>query len=86
MSKKFMVFWQPLQKPDERYLSLVPEEVKAAQALRESGKIIGDWIASDRSKGWLLMKAESEAEVVNDLKTLPLYDFLGIEITGLFNE
>ena len=85
MQKKYMILWKPEQKPDDKYISLIPEEIKAAQALKDKGKILEDWIALDRSKGWILMRAESESEIVEDLKTLPLYGFLTIEITELFN-
>lgn len=84
MPKKYMVFWKPEQKPDDKYTSLIPEEIKAAQALKDKGKILEDWIAQDRSKGWILMRAESEREVIEDLKTLPLYSFLILEISELF--
>lgn len=84
MARRFMVYWEPINKPDEKYISLIPEEIKAAEKLKEKGSIIGDWISSDRSKGWLLMSGESDAEVIQALKTLPLYDFLKLEITELF--
>lgn len=84
MIKRFMVLWEPLKKPDEQYLSLVPEEIKAALALKEQEKIVEDWIAADRSRGWILMQGKSETEIVSDLETLPLYGFLKIEITELF--
>lgn len=85
MKNRYMVFWKPAQKPDERYISLIPEEVRAAEALKKKGSIIEDWIAADRSKGWLLMQAESKNELFTDLKTLPLYPFLLLEITDLFS-
>ena len=84
MPKKYMVFWKPENKPNDEYISLIPEEIKTTQALKEKGKIVEDWIALDRSKGWILMQGESENEVVDDLKALPLYRFLTLEITELF--
>lgn len=86
MKKKFMIFWEPSKKPGDEYISLIPSEIIAAEKLKKAGSIVCDWISSDRSKGWLLMQAGSEEEVIHDLKTLPLYDFLRIEITELLSQ
>lgn len=42
MPKKYMVFWKPEQKPDDKYIALIPEEIKKrGRNTKEKGKNTG---------------------------------------------
>ena len=66
-----------------------PNVFKAGAEQKQVTKLIGDrkmeqmFLASDRSRGWLIMLAESETAALASAKTLPFYPSMMIETTPL---
>jgi hypothetical protein len=57
---------------DENFISLIPSHRLKVNELLEEGKIKSYSLSADRSKLWVVIKAESEMEVDELLSTLPL--------------
>lgn len=63
--------------------ALIPQEQAHVKALMEQGAIEALYLSTDRSPVWLVMRGESQAQVEQDLRSLPLYPYMQFEIVPL---
>jgi hypothetical protein len=67
----------------EDFLNLIPEQRKLVDELLENGTIYFYSLAFDRSRLWVGIRANSEAEVWNILYTFPLIEYMNADIHEL---
>lgn len=75
-----------IQLPDvitEEFVAKIPSQRKVVDRLFLEGKIHLYSLAFDRSKLWIAMNAENEAEVWNILYTFPLIEYMNADIHEL---
>lgn len=69
--------------PDEmnrEFIALVPQQTVCVTRLMNSGIITNCILSSDRTKLWLIIKAESISKVKETLKSFPVRDYMSYEI------
>lgn len=71
---------QPL---DERAMALLPAEEARAAELAEQGILEALYLPADQSGAWTVWRCESLEEVEEVAQTLPLYQYLNIQISPL---
>jgi muconolactone delta-isomerase len=64
-------------------VSLADAEHEQVEKLIAEKKMEQMFLAENRSKGWLIMLAQSEKEALNAAATLPFYPVMHIDITPL---
>lgn len=64
-------------------VALVEQERAQVARLIEEGRMEQILLAADRSRGWLVLRAASEAEAREAVATLPFYPSMHIEVTPL---
>jgi hypothetical protein len=67
----------------EEFLSLIPDQRKIVDELLSDGTIYFYSLAFDRSRLWVGVRAENEAEVWNILYTFPLIEYMNADIYEL---
>lgn len=81
--KKFIV---DIELPDvitEDFISGIPDQRRVVDRLFQEGRLFSYSLAFDRSKLWIGMNAENEAEVWNILYTFPLVEYMNADIHEL---
>jgi muconolactone delta-isomerase len=63
--------------------ALVPQEQAHIKELREKGVVENLYISASRGHVWLIIHADSQAQVEQELSALPLYPYMQFEITQL---
>lgn len=58
------------------FFSLIPAQHYAVEKLMTAGIIVSYTLSADQSKLWIIMTADSEADLVRQLETLPLSRFM----------
>lgn len=71
---------QPL---DETMMALLPAEEARADELAEQGVLEALYLPADQSGAWTVWQCESLDEVQEVAQTLPLYEYLNIDISAL---
>lgn len=64
---------------------LVPDERARVGELREQGVVEELFLAADRSRGWFVMRGESEDDVWEATASLPLFRFWEVTNTEIFD-
>jgi len=67
----------------EEVQELVPAEQARVKELKEEGILEDLFLAADRSRGWLVMRGESEGEAREAAASLPLSKLWEVEVTPL---
>ena len=70
-------------RPTEEVIALIPAEQAKVKELAEQGIHEAIYVAADQSVAWMVWNCESEAAIEEIHKTLPLHDYLAIEVTLL---
>ncbi|MCX6290770.1 MAG: hypothetical protein NT126_03300 [Bacteroidetes bacterium] len=81
--KQFMISIKLTDEFTEEFISLIPEQRAMVNSLMRKGIITSYSLASDRSKLWVVMEAESEINVIEVLSEFPLIGFMKPEIIEL---
>jgi len=63
--------------------ALIPQERAHVQELTEQGTVHGLYLATDGSRGWMVMQGESEEDINRLLATFPLRPYMQVEIVPL---
>ena len=74
------------QPPTDEIMALIPTEQTRSKELAEQGIVESVYIAADQSAAWMVWICNSRAALDEFTKTLPLYEFLNIDITPLADE
>ena len=72
--------------PTEEVLALIPVEQAILKELAEQGIYEASYVAADLSNAWAIWNCESQAAVEEIHETLPLHDYLTIDITLLSDD
>ena len=80
---RFMLTFTWKQPPDEEVKALMPAEEARVKELVEHGISESTEFAADQSTLWTVWNSASEDEVQETLQTLPLYEFMNIDISPL---
>ena len=72
--------------PTEEVLALIPIEEARAKELAEQGLLEALYVAADLSNAWAVWNCGSQAALEETHATLPLHDYLNIDITLLADE
>ena len=80
---KYMVAFTFLQQEREAILAHLPEEQTRAKELQEQGLVEATYLATDQSRGWLVMLGASEEHVRQAFTSLPLNRYMQWEMTSL---
>lgn len=79
----YMVSFTFIPGHQSEILAVLPEERTHANMLRERDIIEEEYLISDGSGGWIVMKGESKEEIQKTLEALPLYPYVVLEIATL---
>lgn len=82
MSQYMVEFILPNEMTEE-FVAKVPRQRLKINELMSSGKILSYSLASDRSKLWCIVRADSEYKVMEIIAEFPLIDYLNPTITEL---
>ncbi|HEY3991612.1 MAG TPA: muconolactone Delta-isomerase family protein [Ktedonobacteraceae bacterium] len=77
---RFMVNFSTRPGSEEAAVALIPAEQARIRALSEQGIVEALYLATDRARGWLVMKSESLAQAQEYLQTLPLHAYLEMDV------
>ena len=69
--------------PTEEVLGLIPAEQARIKELTKQGVVEAFYAAADKSAAWVIWNCESQADLEEGHKTLPLHDYLTSDITLL---
>lgn len=72
--------------PTNEVLELIPAEQAKIKELAAQGVVEAAYAAADGSAMWIVWNSESQADVEEVHKTLPLHDYLQSDITILTDE
>lgn len=64
-------------------MARVPQEQAHISVLKERGVVEELYVSSDLSHVWIVMKAESQEQLQQYLQTLPLYNYMQLEVLPL---
>lgn len=67
----------------EEFVSLIPSQRAHINRLMAEGRIVSYSLSSDRSRLWVMVLAESEAEAKNIVSTFPLRRFMNVSVHPL---
>ena len=71
---------QPLH---DEFVSRIPQQRQIVNRLLQEGKILNYSLSMESSQLWVICAANSEAELMELISTLPLTDFMDIRISEL---
>lgn len=71
---------QPLS---EEFISCIPHQRQAVNRLLQEGKILNYSLSLETSKLWTVFSAQSEAELMELISSLPLTDYMKVHISEL---
>ncbi len=81
--KQYMVeFDVPIPLTDN-FLDLIPEQREALDLLFAEGKLLSYTVASDRSRVWAVMIAETESELLSYIDNLPMTPYMDYDYCEL---
>ena len=80
---QYMVVCTLPQPLTEDFISRIPQQRQAVNRLLQEGKILNYALALESSTLWLVCSANSEAELMEMISTLPLTDFMKVHINEL---
>ena len=83
MKKTFMIEFELPDTFSEAFLALIPQQRLFIDNLLADGTVKSYSLALDRSRLWTVLIAESEIEVVEIIKTMPLRDHMLAHISQL---
>ena len=72
-----------LPKLTKELISLIPSQIAVTNKLMKSGKLSTYTLSMDRTKLWVMIKAESENEAIEVLRTFPIYPYIDFYIYKL---
>ena len=74
------------QPPNDTIKALLPAEQVRIEELTEQGIVEAMYVSADRSVAWVIWNCKSRAALDEVVKTLPIYDFMNIDVTPLAEE
>ena len=80
---RFMLTFTWKKPPNEEIMAHMPAEEARGKELVEQGIAESAEIAADQSTYWVVWNCQSEAEVQETLRTLPMYDFVDVAVSPL---
>ena len=78
-----MVEFEVPQPITEDILSLIPDQREAIDMMFSEGKLLSYTVASDRTRVWAVMLAESESELIMNIDELPLTPYMDYDYSEL---
>lgn len=81
--KEFMIIVTLPEVFSPRFMSLISDQRLTVAELMQEGVILTYALAGDRSKLWITMAADSEAEVLQHISRFPLARYMKSEIIEL---
>jgi len=69
--------------PDEAFFSKIPEQRTLINRLLEERVVQSYALSADRTKLWIVIRAQSDSEAFDILATFPLYDYFRFDIYEL---
>jgi uncharacterized protein YciI len=82
--KKFLCTFHLPQQLEESFWEQIPSHRKYINSLMESEKIVTYSVNQNRTKGWVVINAQSEAEAKRMIERFPIREFISFEIDELF--
>ncbi len=67
----------------KEFIELIPGQVAITNRLMKKGKLTSYTLAQDRTKLWVTLNAATEEEVIEILKSFPIYSYLNYKIYKL---
>ncbi len=80
---RFMLTFTWKQPPNEEIMDIMPGDQARARELVEQDISEEEHIAADQSTFWAVWNRKSLGDVYETLRTLPLYDFMNIQVSPL---
>jgi muconolactone delta-isomerase len=80
MSNSYVITIQLTKPFDDELKSLVPAETQRVQELAAQGLVKAGFVRADFGGAYLLMEAESDAQVHAALESLPMHRFMKIDV------
>lgn len=81
--KQYMVEFEVPRPLTEDFLAMIPDQRHALDQLFTNGKLLSYTVASDRSKVWAVMIAESESELLRYIDELPMTPYMDFDYCEL---
>ncbi len=81
--KQYMVEFDVPDSLTEEFLELIPEQREAVDSLFTAGKLLSYTVASDRTRVWAVMIAESESELIMNIDELPMTPYMDYDYSEL---
>ena len=81
--KQYMVEFDVPDPLTEEIMDLIPEQREAIDAFFSAGKLLSYTVASDRTKVWAVMIAESESELLKNIDELPMTPYMDFDYSEL---
>jgi muconolactone delta-isomerase len=70
---------------DAARATLLPIEQAAVGNLMEEGVVEAGYLSADRSRSWMVLRADSQERAHTIMESLPFYPFMTMEYTPLFD-
>ncbi len=72
-----------LPKLSKDIIPLIPRQISVINKLMQAGKLSTYTLSMDRTKLWIMMRADSENEAIEVLRTFPIYPYIDFYIYKL---
>jgi len=72
-----------LPKLSKELIALIPRQICIINRLMQSGKLSTYTLSMDRTKLWVMIRADNENEAINVLRTFPFYPYIDFYIYKL---
>ena len=82
-AKQYMIEFDVPHPLTEDFLGMIPEQREALDQLFSKGKLLSYTVASDRSRVWAVMIAESESELLSYIDDLPMTPYMDYDYSEL---
>lgn len=80
---QYMVTIDLPEELDEDFTALIPDQRALVDSLMASGVILNYSLSMDRTMLWVTFLCKNQSEVIKNLKSFPIYDYISYEIHEL---
>lgn len=80
---QYMVVFTLPQPLNNDFVSCIPQQRQVVNQLLQEGRILQYSLSMESSQLWVICAADSEAELMELISTLPLTDFMEVRISEL---
>ncbi|MCC7233145.1 MAG: hypothetical protein IT242_09395 [Bacteroidia bacterium] len=81
--KKYMVISRLPSNPDNRFVSLIPEQRRVVREMLMKGLLSSYALSAEKDTIWMIVEAETELQVITLLADFPLRSYMKNDIREL---